>query len=437
MANKHFSLKKLAIPIFLEFFLRYFSLIINTAMVAKYSNNLVGALGAGNQILDFFMIIFSFLSVGASIVIAQAIGAKNKELASKIIHQSIFLNLMIGICSSIFIFWQGDNILTLLQVPSELVKDSRIYLHMLSFCLFFDAVGILLACVIRVYNLAYFVMFVTLIMDLVIIVFNYYFLFYTNLELLGVGISTIIGRIVAILILLFVLFFKIKFKFDIHKIFLQKEVIKKVLNIGGYSAGENLLWFLQYTIAFSFVASLGKENLSVQTIYFQLTLLLLLFGQALSMANEIIIGKLVGANHKNIAYKHTWNALIISVIVTSVVVLINYAFKEQTMNFLDLLDTLKSIMLPLFMLSIPLEIARTFNIVMVNSLRASGDAKFPFYSGLIFMFGVSLPVGYVLCFKFNLGIVGIWLGFLADEFLRGIVNSYRWKSKKWQNKALV
>ncbi|MCW1596862.1 hypothetical protein OLS43_02080, partial [Campylobacter jejuni] len=26
---------------------------------------------------------------------------------------------------------------------------------------------------------------------------------------------------------------------------------------------------------------------------------------------------------------------------------------------------------------------------------------------------------------------------VSDEFLRGMVNSYRWKSKKWQGKALV
>lgn len=94
-------------------------------------------------------------------------------------------------------------------------------------------------------------------------------------------------------------------------------------------------------------------------------------------------------------------------------------------------------MIPLFVLSIFLEISRTFNIVMVNSLRASGDAKFPFFSGLVFMMGVSLPVGYVLCFHFHLGILGVWIGFCADEFLRGIVNSYRWKSKKWQGKILV
>ena len=107
------------------------------------------------------------------------------------------------------------------------------------------------------------------------------------------------------------------------------------------------------------------------------------------------------------------------------------------MDRLALDSALRAIMLPLFTLSIVLEIGRTFNIVMVNSLRASGDAKFPFFAGAVFMLGVSLPVGYTLCFHFGLGIVGIWIGFCADEWLRGLCNAWRWKSRKWQGKAVV
>lgn len=92
MAAKQLSLRALSIPIFFELFLRYLSLIINTLMVAAYSNFLVGAMGAGNQILDIFITIFTFLSIGCSVVITQAIGAKDKALARKAIHQSLFLN---------------------------------------------------------------------------------------------------------------------------------------------------------------------------------------------------------------------------------------------------------------------------------------------------------------------------------------------------------
>ena len=438
MAAKQLCLKSLSIPIFFELFLRYLSLIINTLMVAAYSNFLVGAMGAGNQILDIFITIFTFLSIGCSVVITQAIGAKDKILARKAIHQSLFLNSILGLVCGAFILWQGEWILTLMNVPSELMHQSAIYLYMLGICLFFDAVGIILASIIRVYNRAYSVMFVTVLMDGITVLGNYYALNFTQSELFGVGLATIVGRVVAIVILIFMLVNLLKFKPTFGEfINFERAVIDKILKIGGWAAGENLLWIVQYTIAFGFVASLGKENLSVQTIYFQISLFIMLIGQAISVANEIIIGKLVGAKKLQIAYKHTWRALYISLLASFLVAFASFLAQEETMSVLNLKIALKELMIPLFTLSIFLEVARTFNIIMVNSLRASGDARFCFYSGVVFMFGVSLPVGYILCFNFGLGILGVWIGFCADEALRGLTNAWRWKSKKWQDKAVV
>ncbi|WP_096020747.1 MATE family efflux transporter [Campylobacter lanienae] len=438
MSSKQLSLKALSVPIFFELFLRYLSLIINTLMVAAYSNFLVGAMGAGNQILDIFITIFTFLSIGCSVVITQAIGARDKILARKAIHQSLFLNSILGLICAAGIVWHGELILELMNVPKELMAQSSIYLYMLGICLFFDAVGIVLASIIRVYNRAYSVMFVTILMDGVTLIGNYYVLNFTQSELFGVGLSTIIGRVVAIIILIFILIYILKFipKFS-EFIKLERAVINKIIKIGGWAAGENLLWIVQYTIAFGFVASLGKENLSVQTIYFQISLFIMLIGQAISVANEIIIGKLVGAKKLQIAYKHTWRALYVSVLASFLVAFTSFLAQDETMNALNLNPSLKELMIPLFTLSIFLEVARTFNIIMVNSLRASGDAKFCFFSGVVFMFGVSLPVGYILCFNFGLGILGVWIGFCADEALRGFTNSWRWKSKKWQTKAVV
>lgn len=411
---------------------------LNTYMVSQHSAYLVGSMGAGNQILDLFITIFSFLSVGCSVVIAQALGARDFNLAKKAMHQSLFLNALLGfVCGAIILFY-GDNLLHFLNVPEGQFSQASIYLKMLGICLFFDAVGIILASIVRVYNMAYFVTLTSLVMNFISVGLNYYTLHYTNWELWGVGLATIIGRVAAIFILLIVLIFRLKIKIYFKELFnLEKEVLKKVLKIGSFSAGENLIWIIQYTIALSFVYSLGAEYASVQTIYFQISMFIMLTGAAFSIANEIIIGKLVGARATNVAYKHTWRVLYLSLFVTLIVVLINFFGKDFIMDKLGLESIFREIMLPLFGLSIVLELGRTFNIVMVNSLRASGDAKFPFIMGLIFMLGVSLPVGYTLCFHFGFGIVGVWIGFCFDEWLRGLCNAYRWKSRKWQDKAVV
>ncbi|WP_149719702.1 MATE family efflux transporter [Campylobacter concisus] len=436
------SMKKLVIPIFLDMFLHFITLIINTYMVTKVSVHLVGAMGVGNQVMDLFMTIFNFLSIGCSVVVAQALGAKKNDLASNVIHASITSNTLFGIFSAIIIYVFGYNILNLLNVPKELINDSFSYLHILGFALLFDGIGMVLAAVLRVYNLATAVMLTSVLMNVITILGNAISLFgwfnLPNLGLQGVAISTLVGRLVGIFVLAYMLSQKTKVKIYFKKLLVVPfEILKKILSIGLPSAGENLLWMAQYMVAFGFVASMGEASLSVQTIYFQITLLILLCGASISVANEVIVGHLVGASEFNEAYTRTFRALRLGVFITLVVVLIAYALKHQIMDALNLNENLRAIMLPLFTLSIFLEAGRTFNIVIVNALRASGDAKFPLITGLIFMWGLSLPLGYFLGIYLGWGIIGVWIGFCADEWIRGLANTWRWRSKKWQEKRLV
>ncbi|WP_107691912.1 MATE family efflux transporter [Campylobacter concisus] len=436
------SMRKLVVPIFLDMFLHFITLIINTYMVTKVSVHLVGAMGAGNQVMDLFMTIFNFLSIGCSVVVAQALGAKKNDLASNVIHASITSNTIFGVFSAIIIYVFGYNILNLLNVPKELIDESFSYLHILGFALLFDGIGMVLAAVLRVYNFATGVMLTSVLMNVITIFGNAIALFgwfdLPNLGLQGVAISTLVGRLIGVFVLLYMLTRVAKVKIYFKKLLVVPfEILKKILSIGLPSAGENLLWMAQYMVAFGFVASMGEASLSVQTIYFQITLLILLCGASISVANEVIVGHLVGASEFNEAYTRTFRALRLGVFITLVVVLIAYALKYQIMDALNLNENLRTIMLPLFTLSIFLEAGRTFNIVIVNALRASGDAKFPLVTGLIFMWGLSLPLGYFLGIYLGWGIIGVWIGFCADEWLRGLANTWRWRSKKWQEKRLV
>jgi Na+-driven multidrug efflux pump len=88
-------------------------------------------------------------------------------------------------------------------------------------------------------------------------------------------------------------------------------------------------------------------------------------------------------------------------------------------------------------LSILLETGRTLNIVIINSLRAAGDARFPVLIGVFSMVAMSLPLGYFLVFVLDMGLPGIWLAIAADEWIRGIIMYFRWKSRKWEKYALV
>ena len=439
---KEVSLFRLSGAIYIDMSLRLLTALINTYMISLVNVKLVGALGAGNQIFLLFITIFGFLAVGCSVVVAQAIGAKNKILALKAIHTSIVFNAFLGLVCGAFVFAFAPNLLKLLQVPSELLADSAIYLKIISIVFAIDALAILMSAVVRVYGYANYIIIIAVIMNLITLTGNYIALFQPFglpfYGLAGIGISTITARIIGVTLFFIIAVKVIKIKFYLAMFLnLSTTILRKILSVGLPSAGENLLWITQYMVAFAFVASMGETSLTVQTIYFQISSFIFFAGSAISMANEVIVGRMVGANAMQEAYNHTFKALKFGLIATAFFIAIVFFGREFIMELVNLSDEHKSVMRPLFYLTIALEIGRTLNIVFVNALRASGDARFPFYMGLIFMWGVSIPVGYLLGIHYGVGILGVWIGFFCDEWLRGLANTLRWKSKKWQSKRLV
>lgn len=444
--KKELNLRSLAMPIFFDMLLKSLGVTLNVFMVSHVDILLVGAMSAGNQIFTLFITIFSFLSIGCSVVVAQSLGAKNLNLALRAIHTSITFNALLGLISTAIIFFFTKEVLELLNVPSNVMDSAYDYLHFMSLALFLAGVGVVVASILRVKNMANYIVIVSLLSNFIILIGNAYVLGFLSflglggqsLGLKAVALVAVVAHFSGLLLLIFFLIYKAKVHIHLGLFFkLTLSVIGKILRVGLPSAGENLLWIGQYMVAFAFIGLLGAASLSVQSIYFQLSTYIFLICTSVSMACEVIVGHLVGAKKFDEAYKKAFYALKIGVGTTWVIVLGFWIFKEQIMSLFDLSNEIKDIMRPLFTLSLILESGRGFNIIMVNSLRATGDARFPFIMGVIFMWGVSLPVGYIFGIVLGYGIVGVWAGFCVDEWCRAIANTLRWHSRKWQSKTLV
>jgi Na+-driven multidrug efflux pump len=84
-----------------------------------------------------------------------------------------------------------------------------------------------------------------------------------------------------------------------------------------------------------------------------------------------------------------------------------------------------------------LEIGRPINIFATNALRAAGDVNYPFYLGLVVMWSVAVGCGYLFGVHWGWGLAGMWVAFLLDENIRGIVFVRRWYGMKWVKKSFV
>jgi Na+-driven multidrug efflux pump len=84
-----------------------------------------------------------------------------------------------------------------------------------------------------------------------------------------------------------------------------------------------------------------------------------------------------------------------------------------------------------------LEPGRCFNLVLGQSIQAAGDAKYLMMSSIITIWGFSVPMYYLLGIHWGFGLIGIWIAFIADEWLRGLILFRRWRSRAWEKKVLV
>ncbi len=162
-----------------------------------------------------------------------------------------------------------------------------------------------------------------------------------------------------------------------------------------------------------------------------------LFSLAIGMGTAIITGRMVGAGRTEEAYKRVWRSLRWGLFLTIAVNIVIILFRVPIIELFTEDREIIALATQILLLSILLESGRTFNLILINSLRAAGDAKFPVYMGLLSMVCMSLPLGYYLAFSLDLGLAGIWLAIAADEWMRGIIMFFRWRSRAWEQKSLV
>jgi Na+-driven multidrug efflux pump len=78
-----------------------------------------------------------------------------------------------------------------------------------------------------------------------------------------------------------------------------------------------------------------------------------------------------------------------------------------------------------------LEPGRTFNLVVINALRAAGDARFPVLAGIASMVVVLAGGSWWLGVHLGWGLVGVWVAYAADEWIRGLAMWARWRWLSW------
>lgn len=436
------SLVSLTIPIFCELLLITIVGNIDTVMLGHYSDLAVGSVGGMSQILNIQNAVFGFINLATSILCAQFIGAQNNKRLKEVITVALALNLILGLLLGLVYVLGWKQILQLIQLPPQLISIGKIYFLLVGGMCVFQALTLACGAVMKSHGNPKQMLFVNIGVNLLNILGNGMFIFgWLGMPILGptgVGISTVVSRALGCIVAFMVMCKYCNFKFNISVLKpFPFNIIKDILSIGIPTAGENIAWNLGQVIILSFVNTMGATMIASRTYLMLIASFIMTFSIALGQATAIQVGQLVGAQETQKAYSKCLKSLYLSIAlafgVTSIVVL----FKSTIMDFFTKNPEVLKASLKVFPYMILLEVGRVFNIVIINSLHAAGDIKFPMFMGIIFIFIVAVPFSYILGINLGMGLVGIWIANAIDEWCRAIAMLLRWKSKKWQSKSFV
>ncbi|WP_433748847.1 MATE family efflux transporter [Falsibacillus pallidus] len=444
MKNKHqkMTLFTLTWPIFIEIMLHMLMGNADTLMLSQFSDQAVAAVGVSNQILSLIIVMFGFVATGTAIITAQNIGASNHQAAREVSVVSLWVNLGFGLLLSSILVIFHKNLLSMMSLPPELMKDGTAYLAIVGGFIFIEALVMTSGAIIRSYGYTKDAMYVTIGMNILNIIGNYLFIFgafgVPVLGVTGVAVSTAVSRFAGLLTMGILLNKRIPGELPFKKIFkLPSTHVKNLLKIGIPSAGEQLSYNSSQMLITYFISMIGTEALTTKVYTQNLMMFIYLFSVAISQGTQILVGRMIGARETDDAYHRCMRSLKIAVAISFAMALVFSFFARHLFAiFTDNPSIIESGILLIY-LTILLEPGRAFNLVIINSLRAAGDVRFPVYMGILSMWGVSVTISYVLGVGFGLGLIGIWISFIADEWLRGLLMLRRWKSKIWLRKSFL
>ncbi|MEK3719732.1 MATE family efflux transporter [Paenibacillus sp. FSL H8-0034] len=429
-------------PLFIESSLQMAMRAADTFMVSNVSDGAVAAVGVSNQLIIFTFLLLQVISAGSAIVISQYLGANKLEAVRRFAAGAILLNLISGVVISIVMVIFSRPLLGLFGLQQDLLGTAQTFLSIVGGALFIQALNLTISAIVQVHGFTRYTMMVAIGMNLINLTGNYLFIFgpwgFPKLGVPGVAISAVISQCLGLGVYILILRKVVKLDLGLKELVRCKlEDMKKILSIGIPTAGNQLSYAASQIVTTYFITSLGAEMLSTRIYTQNIMYFIMVLSISLGRGTQIIIGRLIGGGEKEEAYRQLFRSLALSLMLSMGAVIVIAIFRKPLLGLFTSDPHIITLGAALLLLGFVLEPGRCLNIVIGEALRASGDARFLVITGIAVVWGMCIPLTYLLGIHLAYGLMGIWIVFILDEWVRGIIILHRWRSRAWEKKVLV
>ncbi|HJV63331.1 MAG TPA: MATE family efflux transporter [Albitalea sp.] len=423
-------------PLFAELLLGISVGLVGLWLASRTSDAASGAFALANSVQATFFLLFRVVNVGVSVVITQSLGAGNREAADQTARASLGASLWLGGIAALMVVAAARPLLELMNAPAPVLPLALPYLRLLALALALDAFNASMAAVMRAHLHARDALLNMLAMHGLHLLLCWPLMGGAGpLPALGLpGFALAMGISRAFGIGLHLLLWRWRLALVPRRRdwwTLRWRRLGPVLHIGLPGAAENVAYRLALMFTIALVARMGANALATHSYTMQLMYFVLLSGLAIGFASEILVGHMVGAGALHEANQLVKKSLGVGLAVSFVLALAAALTARWTLPLFTHDARIIATAQTLLWITVLLEPGRTFNLVVINALRATGDARFPVAAGVLSMVFVMGGGAWLLGVHWGFGLAGVWVAYAADEWLRGLMMAARWRLHGW------
>ncbi len=427
-------------PLLLELLLGIAVGVAGTALAARLSDAAGAGFALAHHVFGTLFIVFRIVGAGVGVVLTQALGAGRRDQAHAVARAVLGASTWIGLAVAAVAAAGAQPLLRLMNAPAEVLPLAAPLLLALAPAMLLDAWNASMTAVLRAHLMARETLAVMVAMHGLHLALMAPLMFGFQLGVLqvpalglpGYALAVVLARLLAIALHLWL--WRVRLGLvpqwaDAWR--LRRAPLAAVARIGLPGAAENIAYRLGFMVSVAVAGLLGAQALATQAYAQQLIMVVLLFGLATGLSVEVLVGHLIGAGRLHQAHALVRSALARGLAVSVAVATLAALAAPWLLRLFTADPQIIQAATTLMWLTVLLEPGRTFNLVVINALRAAGDARYPVVAGALSMALVLAGGSWLFGSALGWGLPGVWLAYILDEWIRGLLMWRRWLRQGW------
>lgn len=426
---------------------------VDSIVVGKYiGDNALAAVGSSMPILNLLLVLFIGISAGASIMVSQYCGAKNREALSKTVGNCITVTAIacIGliVIASPFI----RPILKMLNTPEVPISagSDKTILDSCADYLLISLIGMagmgyynILSGVIRGLGDSFSALVYLLVATVINIILDVFFVASLGMGVAGVALATVIAQMISSILCLIKLS-KMREFFDFGVKYLKPsgEYIKTLIRLGLPSGLTQAIMSSAMIIVQSLTNQFGEQFIAANVVIMRVDGFAMMPNFSFGMALTTYAGQNVGAGLYDRVTKGAKQGTLLAVGCSAVITVIILIFGKWLMGvFTDtkaLVDLSYRLMLILATGYIAMAVTQSLSGIM----RGAGDTMTPMWISLITTVAVRVPIAYGISYltrtpELPNGVKEcIQISLLVSWVTGAVLTAIFYARGKWKTKAI-